>query len=192
MTGIKVGYARCSTAAQDVEVQEDALVALGVSPQRIYVDHGRAGANKDRPGLNKALAAVREGDTLVVTTLDRLARSVRDASDLVDVLATKGVSIQIGTSRHDPDDPVSRLIQSVLAMVAEFERDLIRARTREGMAIARANGRLKGRKPVLSAEQAALLCELHRVGAHTPSELASRFGVSRATVYRTVARRQEQ
>ncbi|UXW87075.1 recombinase family protein [Microbacterium azadirachtae] len=186
MTGIRIGYARCSTAEQDVEVQRQALVALGVELERVYVDHGLSGTNRDRPALNQALAASRQGDIFIVTKLDRLARSVRDARDIVDTLTSRGVTLQIGASVHDPDDPVGRLLLNVLAMVAEFESDLIRARTREGMALARAKGRLKGRKPKLTTRQAALLRELHAAGQHSSAELAELFGISRATVYRTL------
>ena len=86
----------------------------------------------------RGLADDRSGDTLVVARLDRLARSLRDASDIVDELTLKGVKLSIGGSVHDPKDPVGRLLFNVLAMVAEFESDLIRSRTREGMAIAKA------------------------------------------------------
>lgn len=121
-----VGYARCSTDAQDLTAQRDALTALGVKPNRIYVDHGLTGANRARPGLREALAACRSGDTLVVTKLDRLARSLTDARNIVEELTTAGVKLNIGGSLHDPTDPVGRLLFNVLAMIAEFESDLIR------------------------------------------------------------------
>ena len=98
-----------------------------------------------RPGLRVALASCHTGDTLVVAKLDRLARSLRDASDIVYELTLKGVKLSIGDSVHDPKDPVGRLLFNVLAMVAEFESDLIRSRTREGMAIAKAKGHLRGK-----------------------------------------------
>jgi DNA invertase Pin-like site-specific DNA recombinase len=85
-------------------------------------------------------------DTLVVTKLDRLARSLSDARD-IDELTAKGVALSLGGSTHDPTDPVGRLLFNVLGMVAEFEADLIRMRTREGMAVAKAKGRLKGKQP---------------------------------------------
>ena len=128
-----IGYARCSTDAQDLTAQRDALTALGVKPNRIYVDHGLTGANRARPGLREALAACRAGDTLVVTKLDRLARSLKDARDIVEELTTAGVTLNMGGSVHDPHDPVGRLLFNVLGMIAEFESDLIRMRTREGM-----------------------------------------------------------
>lgn len=121
-----IGYARCSTDAQDLTAQHDALTTLGVKPNRIYVDHGLTGTNRARPGLREALAACRAGDTLVVTKLDRLARSLTDARNIVEELTTAGIKLNIGGSVHDPTDPVGRLLFNVLAMIAEFESDLIR------------------------------------------------------------------
>ena len=133
-----IGYARCSTDAQDLTAQRDALTALGVQPARVYTDHGLTGTSRARPGLREALAACRAGDTLVVTKLDRLARSLPDARDIAGELTSAGVKLNIGGSLHDPDDPVGRLLFNVLAMIAEFESDLIMMRTREGMKVARA------------------------------------------------------
>lgn len=138
VSGLKIGYARVSTNEQDLTAQRTGLEALGVPADRIYVDHGLTGTTRARPGLREALAACRSGDTLVVTKLDRLARSVPDARDIVAELTASGVRLQLGGSVHDPTDPVGRLLFNVLAMVAEFEADLIRARTREGMAVAKA------------------------------------------------------
>ena len=188
MDGLKVGYARVSTVEQDLSVQRNALQGLGVPTDRIYVDHGLTGTNRDRPGLSQAMAACRAGDTLVVTKLDRLARSVSDAKDIVDELTRRGVVLNIGGSLHDPADPVGRLLFNVLALVAEFEADLIRARTREGMAAARAAGKLRGRKPKLSPRQEEHLVELYASGEKGSSELAELFGVTRSTVYRIVER----
>lgn len=111
----------------------------------MYIDHGLTGATRARPGLREALAACREGDTLVVTKLDRLARSLPDARDIAVELTKKGVVLNLGRSIYDPTDPIGRLLFNVLGMVAEFEADLIRARTREGMAVAKAKGRLRGK-----------------------------------------------
>jgi DNA invertase Pin-like site-specific DNA recombinase len=183
-----IGYARCSTDAQDLTAQRDALTALGVQPDRIYVDHGLTGTSRTRPGLREALAACRSGDTLVVTKLDRLARSLPDARDIAGELTETGVKLSIGGSVHDPDDPVGRLLFNVLAMIAEFESDLIRMRTREGMKVARAKGRLRGKQPKLTPAQEAHLVELWRAGQHTSAELAELFSVARSTVYRAVSR----
>ena len=183
-----VGYARCSTDAQDLTAQRDALAALGVKSNRIYVDHGLTGSNRARPGLREALAACRSGDTLVVTKLDRLARSLTDARNIVEELTEAGVKLNIGGSLHDPTDPVGRLLFNVLGMIAEFESDLIRMRTREGMKVAKAKGRLRGKQPKLKPAQEAHLVELWRAGTHTSAELAELFSVARSTVYRAVQR----
>ena len=188
MTALLVGYARVSTEQQDLTAQRDALSALGITPDRIYVDHGLTGTDRNRPGFREAMAACRDGDTFVVTKLDRLARSVRDAHEIVDELAQRNVKLSIGGSVHDPTDPVGKLLFNVLAMVAEFESDLIRARTREGMKIAKAKGRLRGKKPKLSPAQEAHLVKLHDAGEHTTGELAELFSVARSTVYRAVQR----
>jgi Resolvase, N terminal domain len=119
----------------------EALAGLGVAPERIYVDHGLTRTTRARPGLREALAACHDGDTLVVTKLDRLARSLPDARDIADELTARQVKLNLGGSVHDPTDPVGRLLFNVLAMIAEFEADLIRMRTREGMKVARAKGR---------------------------------------------------
>ena len=183
-----MGYCRCSTDSQDLTAQRNALTGLGVKPNRIYVDHGLTGTNRSRPGLREALAACRAGDTLVVTKLDRLARSLTDARNIVEELTAAGVKLNIGGSVHDPNDPVGRLLYNVLGMIAEFDSDLIRMRTREGMKVAKAKGRLRGKRPKLKPAQEAHLVELWRAGTHTSAELAERFSVARSTVYRAVQR----
>ena len=183
-----IGYARCSTDEQDLTAQRQALHALGVPPDRVYIDHGISGTKRERPGLDQALAAVRTGDTLVVPKLDRLARSVPDARDIGDTLAKRGVSLSLGGQIYDPDDPMGKLFFNILATFAEFEVDLIRMRTREGMAVARAQGKLKGRQPKLSAMQQRELKRMHQTGEYTISDLGELFSVSRPTVYRTISR----
>lgn len=143
-----IGYARCSTIQQDQDLtaQRAALAGLGVDADRVYTDVGRSGTNRDRPGLREALAALRDGDTLVVTKLDRLARSVRDAADIAAEVENRGAKLSLGGSVHDPHDPMGRLLFNLLSMMSEFEADLIRQRTREGMAVARARGRSEERR----------------------------------------------
>ena len=182
MNELLIGYARVSTYEQDLTAQRVALERLGVDPAYIFTDHGLTGTNRARPGLREALAACRSGDTLVVAKLDRLARSLRDAKDIVDELTAKHVKLSIGGSVHDPLDPVGRLLFNVLAMVAEFESDLIRARTREGMQVAKAKGRLRGKQPKRSILQQRHLMEVHNAGTHTTAELAELFNVARSTV----------
>jgi len=185
---VLIGYARVSTDGQDLTAQRDALADLGVEPDRVYVDHGLTGTNRDRPGLRQALAACRNGDTLVVTKLDRLARSLPDARAIADEFTASQVKLNLGGSVHDPTDPVGRLLFNVLAMVAEFESDLARMRTREGMKVAKAKGRLRGRQPKLSPKQEAHLASLYHAGEHTVGELEELFAVTRSTVYRAIKR----
>jgi DNA invertase Pin-like site-specific DNA recombinase len=188
MSAITIGYARCSTDKQDLAAQRAALERLGVSPERIYTDHGLTGTTRARPGLDQALAAVRAGDTLVVPKLDRLARSVPDARAIADELVARGVKLALGSSVYDPADPMGKMFFNILATFAEFEADLIRLRTREGMAIARARGKLRGKQPKLSDKQRRELRRMHDTGEYSISDLAELFSVSRPTVYRTLAR----
>lgn len=188
MTTTLIGYARCSTDKQDLAAQRAALQELGVAADRIYTDHGLTGANRSRPGLDQALAAVRSGDTLVVPKLDRLARSVPDARSIADALVARGVKLKLGASIYDPADPMGKMFFNILATFAEFEGDLIRLRTREGMAIARARGKLKGKQPKLSEKQQKELRRMHGTGEYAISDLAELFSVSRPTVYRTLNR----
>src|SRR3954470_11986592 len=165
MSAITIGYARCSTDKQDLAAQRAALERLGVSPERIYTDHGLTGTNRARPGLDQALAAVRARGTLggakrarlVVPKLDRLARSVPDARAIADELVARGVRLALGSSVYDPADPMGKMFFNILATFAEFEADLIRLRTREGMAIARA----RGKQPKLSDKQRRELRRMH-------------------------------
>ena len=188
MTATLIGYACCSTDKQDLAAQTATLEKLGVAPDRVYTDRGFTGTNRARPGLDQALAAVRSGDTLVVPKLDRLGRSVPDARFIADALVARGVKLQLGSSLHDPSDPMGKLFFNILATFAEFEADLIKMRTREGMAVARAKGRLRGKKPKLSDRQQKELRRMHDTGEYAISDLAQLFSVSRPTVYRTLSR----
>ena len=188
MTHTLIGYARCSTDQQDLTAQQEALRKLGVAPERIYRDRGFIGTHRARPGLDQALAAVRSGDTLVVPKLDRLARSVPDARAIGDELSGRGVKLQMGASVYDPTDPMGKLFFNILATFAEFEADLIKMRTREGMAVARAKGKLRGKKPKLSDRQQKELRRMYDSGDSSISDLAELFSVSRPTVYRTLSR----
>jgi len=182
------GYARCSTDKQELAAQRTALGELGVEPGRIYVDHGLTGANRARPGLDQALAAVRRGDTLVVPKLDRLARSVPDARHIADALVERGVTLAIGSRRYNPADPMGKMFFNILATFAEIEADLLRLRTREGMKIARAKGKLRGKQPKLSDKQQKELGRMHATDKYSISDLAELFSISRPTVYRTLLR----
>ncbi len=190
MAPLLIGYARVSTDEQDVTAQREALAALGVSAERIYVDHGLTGTNRDRPGLREATGCMprrrhaRPYQARPARTLT--ARRSRDPRDLT----RRHVKLSLGGSLHDPNDPVGRLLFNVLAMVAEFEADLIRLRTREGMRVAKAKGHLRGKQPKLNPRQEAHLVALHRAGEHSTAELGDLFGVARSTVYRAIQRDQ--
>ena len=188
MKNLRIGYARCSTDTQDLTAQREALIALGVPEDRIYTDHGLTGRNRDRPGLAQALAGVRKGDTLVVPKLDRLARSVPDARAIAAQLEEKGVTLALGNAIYDPADPMGKMFFNILATFAEFESDLIRLRTREGMAVARAKGKLRGKQPKLSNRKARELRRMYDSGDYSVSDLAEVFSVSRPTIYRTLER----
>lgn len=188
MSETRIGYARCSTDKQDLAAQTASLLNLGVVADRIYTDHGLTGTNRERPGLAQALAAVRAGDTLVVPKLDRLARSVPDARSIADELAKRGVRLALGASVYDPHDPMGKMFFNILATFAEFEADLIRIRTKEGMAVARAKGKLKGKKPKLSDRRQTELRRMYDTGDYSISDLAELFDVSRPTVYRVLQR----
>jgi len=183
-----IGYARCSTMAQDLTAQRKALAALGVPDDRIYIDKGLTGTSRARPGLDQALAAVRDGDTLTVTKLDRLARSVPDALDILGQLSARGVRFALGGSTYDWNDPFARMFLQILAVIAEFEANLIRQRTREGMDIARQKGKLRGKQPSLSPAQDREIRRMHDRGDYNVAEIAALFSISRPTVYRSLDR----
>src|SRR5699024_3775961 len=152
--GYRIGYARCSTDKQDLRAQKSELAKL--SPDRVFTDEGYTGTKRDsRAGLDQTMAALRAGDTLIVTTLDRLARSVPDARAIATEWQQRGARLQIGNVVHDPSDTMGKMFFNVLAMLAEFEADLARRRTREGMAEARRQGKLRGKPPKFTARQDA-------------------------------------
>lgn len=173
---------------QDLEIQKQALLDLGIPEDRIYLDHGLTGTNRNRPELEKALAACWEGSIFTVTKLDRAFRSVPDANEVIQGLSDRGVKFGLGSSVYDWADPFGRMFLQMLAVFAEFEANLIKTRTREGMAKAKAKGKLKGGKPKLSPAQEKHLRELRDSGEYTISDLEEMFRVSRPTVYRALQR----
>jgi DNA invertase Pin-like site-specific DNA recombinase len=126
----------------------------------------------------------------VVPKLDRLARSVPDAREIGDSLAARGVRLSLGGTIYDPNDPMGKMFFNILATFAEFEVDLLRMRTREGMAVARAKGKLRGKQPKLSPPQQTHLRRLYEAGEHNIADLAELFSISRPTVYRVLERGQ--
>jgi DNA invertase Pin-like site-specific DNA recombinase len=177
---MEVGYARVSTQDQDPALQLDALERAGC--ERIYRETA-SGAQRDRPELKAALDYMRDGDTLVVWRLDRLARSMKQLIETVEDLEARGVGFRSLTESIDTTTAGGRLVFHIFGALAEFERSIIRDRTRAGLAAARARGRTGGRPPVLKdsdrAAALALLCD-----ADIPvKEVARRLGISQAALY---------
>lgn len=176
-----IGYARVSTADQNPEFQESALMEAGCS--RIFTDKA-SGALAERDQLAAALEYLRPGDIVCVWRLDRLGRSLKHLVQTVADLEERGVGFRSLTENIDTTSPTGRLVFHLFASLAEFERDLIRERTVAGLAAARARGRRGGRKPSLSPKQIEVARKMHAEGDSTVSEIAETLGVSRATIYR--------
>jgi DNA invertase Pin-like site-specific DNA recombinase len=179
--GDLIGYARVSTGEQNPDLQLDALTAAGCA--RVFSDTA-SGALDKRPQLDALLDYVRLGDVLVVWRLDRLGRSVRHLTETVNTLAERGVGFRSLTEGIDTTTPAGKLIFHVFAALAEFEREIIRERTRAGLDAARARGRKGGRRPKMTPAKLATARQLYDGKAHTVEQIAEIVGVSRATLYR--------
>jgi len=175
-----IGYARVSTHDQNLDLQLDALSELGCD--RIFKDVG-SGAKTERPGLDEALAFLRKGDTLVVWKLDRLGRSLRHLIQVVTQIHDEGKSFQSLQENLDTNTSNGRLIFHLFGALAEFERDLIRERTKAGLAAARARGRHGGRPRVMNEKKIVIARTLLADPSNTVSDVCSTLGVCRATLY---------
>jgi DNA invertase Pin-like site-specific DNA recombinase len=176
---VRVGYVRVSTLDQNTVRQLD-----GIAVERTFTDKA-SGKDTTRPQLDQLLAFVRDGDTVIVHSMDRLARNLDDLRRLVRTLTGKGVRVEFATEQltfTGEDSPMATLLLSVMGAFAEFERALILERQREGIAVAKQRGAYTGRKPALTAEQARQLRERAAAGERK-STLATEFGISRETVY---------
>jgi len=178
---VNIGYARISTAEQNLTLQTDALSAVGC--ERIFVETS-SGAQRDRPELAKALDYMRSGDTLVVWKLDRLARSMRQLIDTVELLQSRGMGFRSLTEAIDTTTAGGMLVFHIFGALAEFERAMIRERTRAGLEAARARGRKGGRRPKLTKADLRVATTLLRDPEIGVAEVADRIGVSPATLYR--------
>jgi DNA invertase Pin-like site-specific DNA recombinase len=183
----RIGYARVSTREQHPEAQSERLEAAGCT--RIFVDHGASGAQASRPEWDKCLDRLEEGDVLVAVKLDRIGRSIRNLIDVVNDLGGRGVDIVILDQNIDTTTPAGRFMFHIMDSVAEFERDLIIERTKDGLASTTARGRNGGRKHRLTDDQVATARKLRENG-HSVKEIGQLLGngkpVSRQTIYRAL------
>ncbi len=185
---MKIGYARVSTADQNLDHQLDALRRAGVAEKDIYFDV-MSGSKSARPQLDIVRRILRRNDQLVVTRLDRLSRSLKDLVDIAEELRVAEVNLRVLEQGIDTSTMEGRMMFGMIGVMAEFQRELIIANTRDGLAAARARGRVGGRKPKLTPRQAQLAREMYAaVGedgkrAHTVAHIAGQVGVSRSTIY---------
>lgn len=182
-SGYQLGYARVSTNDQNPSLQTDALEAAGCD--RIFVDRGVSGKQAERPELTRLLELARPGDTVVTWKLDRLGRDTRNLLALLDDLSEAGVKFRSLTEGVTTEGPMGKAFITIISAFAQLERDVIVERTRAGLDVARARGRVGGRPSVLSSDQRHAARLMHRDGK-TYAEIASALGVSKATVSRTV------
>jgi DNA invertase Pin-like site-specific DNA recombinase len=172
-------------AVEDTDLQLDALRA--VECYRLFVDTA-SGALDERPELAKVLDQLRPADTLVVWKLDRLGRSLRHLIDTIADLQRRGVGFRSLQENIDTTTPGGKLIFHLFGALAEFERDLIRQRTLAGLAAVRARGRARGRPPSMTPTKVALARQMYDAQQHSLAEIARTLGVSRASIYRHLAR----
>lgn len=177
-----VGYARVSSVGQSLDIQKDALEAAGC--EKVFAEKVSGRSTKDRIELGNAMDFVREGDTLIVTRLDRLARSVADLHRIIETLTEKKVAFRcLNQSGVDTDSSTGRLMLAILGAVACFESDIRRERQLEGVAKAKAEGRYQGRKATIDPDRVK---ELHATGLG-PAAIAREMKIARASVYRALA-----
>ena len=182
--GQLVGYVRVSTLEQNTARQEEQL--QGYHLDEVFIEHA-SGKDTHRPQLQAALKHLRKGDTLIVYSMDRLARNLDDLRKLVKELTGRGVVVQFvkeNLTFTGDDSPMSNLLLSVMGAFAEFERNLIRSRIMEGIAIAKQEGKYRGRKPSLDKAQIAELIERDKANNHKKrAALAREYNISRQTLY---------
>lgn len=185
---MKVGYARVSTTGQSYEIQEQKLLAAGC--EEVYAEKQSGKTANDREQLQALIKYVRKGDAVVVTKLDRLARSVSDAIKVVEALEAKGVGfIVLDNESVNTTTPQGKMVFHILAAVGEMERSLINERTAEGRQKAMKEGVKFGRKEALSDAKVLALREEAKTFTGSKAELGKKFGISRATVYRLLEER---
>lgn len=186
---MKVGYARVSTEDQNLYMQTDALKNAGC--EEIFTDIA-SGAKSQRPGLDKALSYIREGDTLVVWKLDRLGRSIQHLIQTISELQKKKIYFQCLQEAIDTSTSGGKLIFHIFSALAEFERDLIRERTDAGLKAARARGRMGGRPPMLDTRQINRMIEMYDEQKNTVAEICKIYNISRPSFYNYLNNRKRE
>ena len=182
---MKVAYIRVSTEGQNTARQEEAMKGLGV--ERCFIEK-ISGKNTDRPQLKAMMDFVRDGDTLIVESYSRLARSTHDLLEIVDALSKKGVSFVSLKENIDTSTPQGKLMLTIFAGLAQFERECLLQRQAEGIAIAKANGVYKGRKPVDTPDNWEEVVEEWKSGKISAVEAMKKTGLTKATFYRMAKR----
>jgi len=182
-----LGYARVSTDDQNLEPQIDQLIAAGVDPSNIYQEHV-SGAKTKRPELQNLMRAMRDGDILVICKLDRLGRSTMDLLKIADQLKERGIELRSLSDCIDTTTPAGKLLYTMLAAFAEFERNLISERTKAGLKAARARGARGGRPPTLKVKQVETAIKFLRDPTVTHREVAEMYGVHQTTLRRAIDR----
>ena len=182
-----LGYARVSTVKQDLDRQIDALRGVGIAAERIYVDK-KSGSTVDRPGLRAVLDYARDGDVIVVHTLDRLGRTVRDTLNLIHDLAARGVGVRnladpIKVDSSNPEDPMAQLSVVLLALFGQMERTYALERAAHARAVATAKGRRGGRPSVVDTDKLSYAEHLREHG-NTMAEIVAKTGIARTSLYR--------
>lgn len=175
-----IGYARVSTDDQNLDLQRDALQAVGC--ERVFEDMV-SGARADRTGLVTLMSMLRAGDTVVIWRLDRLGRSLKNLIELVERLEAAKVGLRSLQENIDTTSSGGKLVFHLFGALAEFERNLIRERTQAGLVAARARGRMGGRPRRLDPVKLALAVKLHRERNHTVEEICKMMGISKSTLY---------
>ncbi|ADC48948.1 resolvase serine resolvase family [Alkalihalophilus pseudofirmus OF4] len=182
-----IGYARVSTADQSLDLQMDALNKAGC--ERIYTEKA-SGGKDDRIELARVLDTLREGDTLVVYKLDRLARSTKKLIEVADLLDELGAELVSINDNMDTKTPIGKAMFRMIGVIAELERDMIRERTKAGLEAARARGR-KGGRPKTDARKLDHAVRLYEAKSHSVREITELTGVSKGSLYRELDRRKE-
>ncbi len=183
----KIGYARVSTLEQSLDRQLDLLRAQGVD--KIYTEK-MSGTKRERPELNKLLDRMEPGDTVVIESLSRLGRSTKDLIELVELFKAREVQLVSLKEQIDTSTSTGKLLFTLMAALAQFERDVLADRTREGLKAARARGHFGGR-PKTDARKLAQAVKLYNAGQHTVKEIEELTGVKRSTLYRAVGKGQQ-